>query len=60
MTSQQLAQVAGHADYVGTYAAATARLTATAGDHETWLVMGAGSVTSLAHDLAAWVRARTP
>lgn len=30
-------------------------LTSSAGEHETWLLMGAGTITSLAHRLAEWV-----
>jgi UDP-N-acetylmuramate--alanine ligase len=58
--SARLAEVAGgegsRVHYVGGHAAARDRLVATAGDHEVWLVMGAGDVTHLAHELADWVR----
>lgn len=43
---------------VGPADAAFARLTGTAGEHETWLVMGAGNITHTAHRLAAWVESR--
>ncbi|MBI5833733.1 MAG: UDP-N-acetylmuramate--L-alanine ligase [Armatimonadetes bacterium] len=58
--SAQVAAVAGGeaagVSYVGGHDDAFARLTAAAGDRETWLVMGAGDVTALAHRLAEWVR----
>ena len=56
-----LAAVAGGPErgvfYVGPHAAARERLIAGAGEREVWLVMGAGDVTHLAHELAAWVAA---
>ncbi|MBI2299889.1 MAG: UDP-N-acetylmuramate--L-alanine ligase [Armatimonadetes bacterium] len=43
---------AGSADDAGRW------LTGSAGENETWLVMGAGDITRLAHELAVWVEAR--
>lgn len=62
VSSAQLAEVAGGeaagVHYVGSPAAARERLVSNTGARETWLVMGAGTITSLAHDLAEWVRSR--
>lgn len=55
--AQRVAEVAGAA-YGGSADDAFERLTRTAGDDETWLVMGAGDITRTAHRLADWVRAR--
>ena len=43
---------------IGSASAAFERLTSTAGQNETWLVMGAGNITLTAHRLAEWVEAR--
>lgn len=59
ISSARLAEVAGPpASYVGGAEAAFERLTATAGEDETWLIMGAGTITETAHQLAEWVRRR--
>ncbi len=59
ISSARLAEVAGPpASYVGTAEAAFERLTDTAGEDETWLIMGAGTITETAHQLAEWVRRR--
>lgn len=44
--------------YAGSAEDARRRLTGSFGDDETWLVMGAGDITRLAHELAVWVEAR--
>ncbi|MCC7493082.1 MAG: UDP-N-acetylmuramate--L-alanine ligase [Fimbriimonadaceae bacterium] len=60
VSAADVARVAGGAAagvrYVGPPAAAKEALLASAGREETWLVMGAGNITHLAHELAAWVR----
>ncbi len=60
VSGESLAATAGGAShnvhYAGSHAAARDRLLAGVGEPQTWLLMGAGNVTNLAHELAAWVR----
>lgn len=64
VSGESLAATAGGAShnvhYVGTHQAARSRLLAGVGEPQTWLLMGAGNVTNLAHELATWVRERHP